>query len=128
MLTRHARCVLSRLRCNGHSQLLALISLGLAKSKILLGEPADTRPRTLLISFYTLQLRILCPARSLATLCLFTNSGPKPGEFLGFWGSIVFRHASIPWKGSSNNKNRVVLAVDQAVPKCKYLYKILLKM
>ena len=26
-----------------------------------------------------------------------------PGELLGFWGSMVFRHALIPWKGSGNN-------------------------
>ena len=48
----------------------ALISLGLAESRILLAAPADTCPRTSLISFCTVQLRTLCAARSLATLSL----------------------------------------------------------
>ena len=68
VLPRHARCVLSRLRCNGHSLLLVVISLGLAESRILRAAPADTRPRTSLISFCTVQLRTLCAAHSLATL------------------------------------------------------------
>ena len=61
----HARCVLSRLRCNGHS---LLISLGLAELRILRAAPVDTRPRTSLFSFCTVQLRTLCTALSLATL------------------------------------------------------------
>ena len=40
VLPGHARCVLSRLRCNGHSL------LGLAESRILLAAPVETRPRT----------------------------------------------------------------------------------
>ena len=79
MLPRHARCVLSRLRCNGHSHCEAPISLGLAESKILSAALADTRPRTPLISFCTVQLRTLCAAHSLATLCLCRTSGPGPG-------------------------------------------------
>ena len=61
-----------------------LISLGLAELRILPTAPVDTRPRTPLISFCTVQLRTLCAAHSLATLCLFTTSGPDPGEFPGF--------------------------------------------
>ena len=76
-----------------------LISLGLAESKILPAAPVDTRPRTPLISLCTVELRTLCAAHSLATLCLFTNSGADPGELPGFWGSMVFRHAPIPRKG-----------------------------
>ena len=105
MLPRHSRCVLSRLRCNGHSLLLCLISLGLAESRILPAAPADTRPITALISFCTVQLRTLCAACSLATLCLFTTSVRCLAEFLGFWSSMVFRHAPIPRKGSGNNNN-----------------------
>ena len=41
VLLRHARCVLSRLRCNRHSLLLAPISLGLAESRILSAALAD---------------------------------------------------------------------------------------
>ena len=40
-----------------------------------------------------------------APLCLSTSSGPGPGKLLGFWGSMVFRHASIPRKGSGNDNN-----------------------
>ena len=66
----------------------------------------DTRPRTSLISFCTVQLRTLCAAHSLVTLCLFTTSGPDPGELLGFWGSMVFRHAPIPRKGSGKQQQQ----------------------
>ena len=84
MLPRHARCVLSRLDCNGHNLLLGSYSLALAESRILSAAPVDTRPRTPFISFCTVQLRTLCAAHSLATLCFFTTSGPDPGELLGF--------------------------------------------
>ena len=40
----------------------------MAESRILLAALADTRPRTPLILFCTVQLRTLCAARSLATL------------------------------------------------------------
>ena len=39
-----------------------LISLGLAESRILPAAPVDIRPRTPLISFFTVQLRTLCVA------------------------------------------------------------------
>ena len=83
-----------------------LISLGLAESRILPAAPADTRPRTPLISFCSVQLRTFRVAHSLATLCLSTTSGPDPGEFSGFWGSMVFRHAPIPRKGSGNQQQQ----------------------
>ena len=66
----------------------------------------DTRPRTSLISFCTVQLRTLCAAHSLATLCLFMTSGPDPGELPGFWGSMVFRHAPIPRKESGKQQQQ----------------------
>ena len=78
---------------------LVLISVGLAESRILSAAPANTRPRTPLISFSLVQLRTLCTAHFLTTLCLFTTSGSGSGEFLGFWGSMVFRHTPIPRKG-----------------------------
>ena len=84
---------------------LVLIFLGLAESRILPAESADTRPRTPLISFCTVHLRTLCAAHSLASLCLFTTSGLGPGEFPGFWGSMVHRHAPIRRKGLGNNNN-----------------------
>ena len=99
VLPRHARCVLSRLRCNGHSLLLGSYLSRIGRIENFSAAPVDTRPRTPLISFCTVQLRTLCTVHSLATLYLFTTSGPDPGEFLGFWGSMVFRHAPIPRKG-----------------------------
>ena len=83
----------------------ALISLELAESKIFPAAPADTRPKTPLISFCTVQLRTLCVARSLAIFCLSTTSGLGHGEFPGFWGLMVFRHQPIPRKGLGNNNN-----------------------
>ena len=61
VLPRHARCVLSCLRCNGHSLLLSSYLSRMAESRILPAAPVDTRPRTLLISFCTFQLRIFAP-------------------------------------------------------------------
>ena len=52
------------------------------------------------------QLRTLYAAHSLATLCLSTTSGPDPGELPGLWGSMVFRHAPIPRKGSGNQQQQ----------------------
>ena len=66
----------------------------------------DTRSRTPLISFCTVQLRTLCAAHSLATLCLFTTSGPDPEELPGFWGSMVFCHAPIPRKRSGKQQQQ----------------------
>ena len=93
----------------------ALISFGLVRSKILCAAPADTRPRTPLISFCTVQLWNLCTARFLATLCLSMTTGPGPGKFPGFWGSMVFRHTPISRKGSgrdnNNMKTNVILVI-----------------
>ena len=83
-----------------------LISLGLAESRTLSAAPADTRPRTSLISLCTVQLRTLCAAHSLATFCLCTTSGPDPGELRGFWDSKIFRHAPIPRKGSGSQQQQ----------------------
>ena len=93
ILPRHARCILSRPRCNGQ------------ELRILPGAHADTRPRTPLISFCTVQIRTLCAAGSLATTCLSRTSGPGSGELPGFWGSMVIRHAPIRRKESVNNNN-----------------------
>ena len=99
VLPRQAHYVLSRLRCNGHSLLLSsyLSRIGRIEnpSCSACGHSfQDTRSRTPLISFCTVQLRTLCASHSLATLCLSTTSGPDPWKFPGFWGSGVFRHPS----------------------------------
>ena len=36
------------------------------------------------------------------------TSGPDPGELPGFWGSMVFRHAPIPRKGSGKQQQQRV--------------------
>ena len=82
------------------------ISLELAESRILHAAPANTRPRTPLISFCTVQLWTLCATHSLVTLCLSMTCGPDPGELPSFWGSMVFHHAPIPQKGSSNQQQQ----------------------
>ena len=80
VLHRHARCVLSRLRCNEHSVLLSFfISSGLAELRILPAALVVTRPGAPFISFCTVQMWTLCASRSLATLHLSTTSGPDPG-------------------------------------------------
>ena len=96
--------------------MLAVSSLELAESRILPAAPVDTCPRTSLISFCTVQLRTLCAAHSLATLCLCTTSGPDPGELPGFWGSMVFRHAPIPRKGSGNQQQQQHVKAESTAP------------
>ena len=34
------------------------------------------------------------------------TSGPDPGELPGFWGSMVFRHAPMPRKGSGKQQQQ----------------------
>ena len=92
----------------------ALILLGLAESRIFPAAHADTRHRTPLISFCTVQLWTLCVDCSLETLCLSTTSGPDPGELPGFWGSVVFRHALIPRKGSGNQQQQQQEVISRA--------------
>ena len=65
-----------------------LISLGLAESKIFPAAPVDT-PRTPFISFCSVQLRTLCVAHFLATLCLSTTSGPDLGASGAPWSSAM---------------------------------------
>ena len=104
VLPRHARCVLSRLRCNGHSLLLGSYLSRIGKIENSSCSACGHPSRTSLISFCTVQLRTLCAAHSLATLCLSTTSGPDPGELPGFWVSMVFGNAPIPRKGSDNQQ------------------------
>ena len=86
VLSHHARCVFFRLRCNGHSLLLGSYLSRIVESRYHPAAPVDTRSRTPLISFCTVQQQTLCAANSLATLCLCTTSGPGPGRLPGFCG------------------------------------------
>ena len=79
VLPRHARCVFSLSSIlQWHS---LLISLGLAESRILPAAPADTRSRTPLISFCTVQLRTLCAAY-FSTSVLSVSLRPLDSLFL----------------------------------------------
>ena len=106
VLPRHARCVLSRLRCNGHSLLLGsyLSRIGRIENPSCSACGHSSRDSSHLILHCP--DRTPCAAHSLATLCLFTTSGPGPVEFPDFWGSMVFRHAPIPRKGSGSQQQQ----------------------
>ena len=113
VLPRHARCVLSRLRCNGHSLLLGsyLFRIGRIENPFCSACRHSSQDISHLILHYpaTDSLR-----RSLFgdSPSFFATSGPDPGKLPGFWGFMVFRHVPIPRKGrvinnnnNSNNKN-----------------------
>ena len=102
VLPRHTRCVFSRLCCNGHSLLLRsyLTRIGRIENSSCSACGYSSQDTSHLIAH--------CPTTdSLATLCPSTTSGPDPGELPGFWGSMVFRHSPIPWKGSGNNNSNL---------------------
>ena len=90
-------CPLSRLRCNGHSLLLVLISLELAESRILPAAPVDTRPMTPLISFCTVLLRTLCAAHSFGDSLSLYDLWSRPwrvARLLGLHGHPPCPHPS----------------------------------
>ena len=93
---RHARRVLSRLRCNGHSLLLGtyLSRIGRIEnpSCSACGHSSQDTSHFILHCPATDSLR----CSLFRTLRLFTTSGLDPGELSGLWGSMVFRHAPIP--------------------------------
>ena len=107
VLPRYARCVLSRLRCNGHS-----LYLGSYLSRI--GRIENPSCSTCGHSSQDVSHLILhCPAtdslrRSLNgdSLSLYDLSDPDPGELPGFWGSMVFHHAPIPRKVSGKQQQQ----------------------
>ena len=94
--------MLPHLRCNGHSLLLSSYLSMIGRIE----NPSSSACGHL--SQDTSHLILHCPATDslrhshFATLCLCTTSGPDPGEFPGFPGLLVFRHAPIPRKGSGN--------------------------
>ena len=99
VLPRHARCVLSRLRCNGHSLLLGsyLSRIGRIENPSCSACGHSSQDISHLILHYpaTNSLRRSLFGDSLS----FTTSGPGPEKLPGFSGPMVFRHASIPRKG-----------------------------
>ena len=102
MLPRHARCVLSRLRCNGHSLLSSSYLSRIGRMENL---SRSTCGHSSLSNHSALSSYGLFAPDALWRLCLFMTSGPDLGELPSFWGSMVFRHSPISRKGSGNNNN-----------------------
>ena len=120
MITGHARCVLSRVRSNGHSLLLSsyLSRIGRIENSSCSACGHLSQDISHLI--------LHCPATESVCCSLFCG-------FLSFchlwsrsWvvarlvGSMVFHHAPIPRKGSNNNINS--RKVDKNNDLAKYLY------
>ena len=100
VLPRHARCIFSRLRCNGHSLLLSFYLSRIGRienpSCSACGHSSQDTSHLILHCPAT----TLCAAHFLAILCPSVTSGLDPGELPGFCGSMVFLHAPIPRKES----------------------------
>ena len=71
VLPRHARCVLPRFRCNGHSLLLASYLSRICGIENPSCSACGHSSQDTFISFCAVQLRTLCAAHSLATLSLY---------------------------------------------------------
>ena len=99
VLPRHARCILSRFRSNGHSLLLGsyLSRIGRIENPSCSACGHSSQDTSHLI--------LHCPAWDSLRRSLSGDFGPDPGELPGFWGSMVFRHAPIHRKGSGSNNN-----------------------
>ena len=105
----HARCVLSHLRCNGHSLLLNsyLSRIGRIENPSYNScghPPQDTS------LFSALSRRGLFSPLALWRLSLSMTSGSGLGELPCFLESMVFRHAPIPRKGSEQQRFEVCFA------------------
>ena len=106
MLPRHARCVLSRVRYNGHSVLFRSYQFRICRienpSRSACGHSSQD----------TSHLILHCPAADSLRRSLFGGSlslynlFSRPWELSGFWGSMVFRHASIPRKRSGKQQQQ----------------------
>ena len=113
VLPRHARCLLSRLRCNGHNLLLGSYLSRIGRIE----NPSCSACR--LSSQDISHLILHCPATDSLRRSLFGDSlslydlWSRPRELPGFWGSMVFRHAPIPRKGSGKQQQQQ-LNRDQA--------------
>ena len=118
VLPRHARCVLSRLNDNRHSLLFSSYLSRIGRIENLSCSACG------LSSQDTSHLILQCRAtdslhRSLLDDSLSITSGPDPGEFADFRGSMVYRHALIPrkkWGSNNNNNNRLTISVQPAKP------------
>ena len=118
VLPRHACCVLSRLRCNGHNLLLSSYLSRIVRIE----NPSCSACGH--SSQDTSHLILHCPATDSLRrshfgdfLSLSTISGPGIGELPGFWGSMVFVYAPIPRKRSGNNNNNLTLCIQNSYKK-----------
>ena len=105
MFPRHARLVLSRLGCNGHSLLFSSYLCRIGRIENPSCSPCRHSSHDI---FYLIWRGPAADSlhRSLFGDSLsFTISGPDRGELPGFWGCMVFRHVPIPRKGSGNNNS-----------------------
>ena len=108
VLPRHARCVLSRLRCNRHSLLLGsyLSRIGRIENPSCSACEHSSQD----ISHLILQ----CPATDSLRRSLFGNSlslydlWSRPWGVARLLGSMVFRHALIPRKELGNQQQSVI--------------------
>ena len=114
MLPRHARCVLSRLRCNGHSLLLGFYLSRIGRAE----NPSCSACGHL--SQDTSHLMLHCPATDCLRRSLFGDSlslydlWSRPWGVAGFWGSMDFLHAPIPLKGSGKQQQQSIDQVELA--------------
>ena len=114
MLPHYVRCVLSRLRYNGHSLLFSSYLSRIGSTENPSFRACGHSSQDPLIPFCIFQLGILYVACFLVTFCHFTTFGPGPRELPCFWGSIVIRHAPIPREGlGSNNDNNSIRGMKQ---------------
>ena len=111
VLLRHTRCVLSHIRCNGHSLLLSSYLSRIGRIENLLcsacGHPSQD----------TFHLILHCPTTGSFRRSLFGDSlslcdlWSRPWSF---WGSMVNRHVVIPRKGSGNNNKGTTLDINRS--------------
>ena len=104
VLPRHARCVPSRLLCNGHISLLSsyIFRIGRIENPSCSACGYSSQDISHLI--------LHCPATDSLRGSLFGDSlylydlWSRPWGVAHFWGSMVFRHAPIPRKGSGKQQ------------------------
>ena len=115
VLPRHARCVLSRLRCNGHSLLLGsyLSRIGRIENPSCSACGHSSQDTSHLI--------VHCPATDSLRRLLFGDSlslydlWSRPWRVARLPGSMVFRHALIPRKGSGNQQQQLLAVISLCV-------------
>ena len=111
MLSRHSRCALSCLRCNGHSPLLnSYLSIIENPSCSACSHPSQD----------TYHLILHCPDTDSAPLALCKSLSlydlwSRTWEVARLLGLLPFRHAPIPRKGSGNNYNIGLLSEVESI-------------